>query len=289
MSLRRIRRSAAVAALVIVAAVAAIALHAIVPAAAPEEIFDSLLVRTLGFPFVASLYFILLFAHCSASTLRFSRRSAASPARTGAALGAGFALLYMVGMQEVVVEASPFASWGREFVAYQAYMGFADALPALLLCLALGRFFMAPVPAASPAAAPDGAVRAAPFLSPLPYFTLVVGAARTAGNLSGGIASDLARYPSQTVVWNFALGAAFGLAYAMIRPLHAGGARKLVRDLALIYGLNWAIFNAFIGLIFAGVMGQMLLRSAIDTAAMAGAALLYEAWGSGARRAIRRL
>lgn len=288
MIVSRARRSAAAAALVIAAAIAAIALHALVPAAAPEEIFDSLLVKALGFPFVASLYFILLFSHCSASTLIAGRRSAEGPLKTGLALGAGFALLYMVGMQEVVVEASPFASWGPEFVAYQAYMGFADALPALLLCLALGRFCIASAPAVKATALTHGTPRAAPLLYPLLFFPLVVGSVRTGSNLLGVIASDIARYPLQTVVWNFALGAAFGLSYAMIRPLHRGGAPRLVRDLALIYGLNWAIFNAFIGLIFAGVMAQMLLRSAIDTAAMAGAALLVEAWGTRPGRAIRR-
>jgi hypothetical protein len=39
-------------------------------------------------------------------------------------------------------------------------------------------------------------------------------------------------------------------------------------------GLNWLIFNAFIGLVFSGMMGDALFRSVIDVAAVGLAMLL---------------
>lgn len=55
----------------------------------------------------------------------------------------------------------------------------------------------------------------------------------------------------------------------LLYPVLAKEQNKLLLSLklaVLTIGVNWMMFNSFIGLILSGVMPQMLLRSGIDVA-----------------------
>jgi len=139
------RKVVAINAVVITLAAAfAIAMHAALPAPVEGLAFDSSLVQLLGFPAVAVSYFLLLFTHCALVVQYFGRRSNRPRLEIGLRFGLAFALLYLFGMQEVVVDASPFATWGRDFVVYQFFMGVGDAVPVFALCAIVAYTALAP-------------------------------------------------------------------------------------------------------------------------------------------------
>ena len=121
---------------VITAVFLAIAIKSLLPADVNVEDFDSMLVNVLGFPAVAILYFIFIYVHCILVMQYFGKQSNLSNRQVGIRFGSVFAAMYLFGMQEVVVEASPFNEWGLPFIRYQFIIGITDALPVLLLCLA---------------------------------------------------------------------------------------------------------------------------------------------------------
>jgi uncharacterized membrane protein len=54
--------------------------------------------------------------------------------------GGCFGLIFLLGMQEVMVSASPFSEWGLNFVIYQFFMGFGEAIVALILCIIIAKY-----------------------------------------------------------------------------------------------------------------------------------------------------
>ena len=100
----------------------AIAVHAIMPASADEARLDSSLVMLLGFPCVAASYFVVIYTQCTIAVRYIGNRTRASNLQTGIRFGLSFALINLFGMQEVMVEASPFAKYGFEFIKYQLFM-----------------------------------------------------------------------------------------------------------------------------------------------------------------------
>jgi hypothetical protein len=82
------------------------------------------------------------------------------------------------------------------------------------------------------------------------------------------VGSDIETYPVQTHLWTLLFGGVLGYAYIVLYPVFAHERRPLMLSVQLVLltiGANWILFNSFIGLIFSGVMPQMLLRSGIDT------------------------
>jgi hypothetical protein len=251
---------------IVVAAALAIVFHAVLPAPVEDLDFDSALVALVGFPVVAVSYFVLLFAHCAIVLQSFGRRSDLPKLEVGWRFGLAFALLYLVGMQEVVVDASPFEAWGREFVVYQFFMGAGDAVPVFALCMVLAYLTLPSGRRGASAALSAREAIAIVAVIALAYFVQ-----RTIGHTTALVHSNVERYPVQTHLWTALFGAALGFVYVVLYPVFSrrhGRVALSVRLVLLTIGINWMLFNGFIGLLFSGVMPQMLLRSGLDTAAV---------------------
>ncbi len=244
---------------VLASAALAIVAHAALPAKVDESLLDGILVRRAGFAAVAAAYFILLFAHVAAvigvNRINLRRGSA----RSGVLLGSAFALLYMVGMQEIMLDATPFAVWGLEFVAYQFLMGLGDAVPVLILSVAVAALVGRP--------RRDGEVARVDAAATVLRFALIVGSIRMLSSLGGTVESRVAEYPVPVIAWGVTLGAAFGAARVLLD-------RACVTSRAVMFygvGLNWIIFNMFIGVVKDGAMADALTRSVLDCVAIAAA------------------
>jgi hypothetical protein len=235
--------------------------------------FDGALVQLFGFPFVAVSYFLVLFTHCAIVLQTFGRRANLSKLETGSRFGLAFALIYLFGMQEVVVEASPFAEWGREFVVYQFFMGVGDALPVFLLCTVSAYATLTTAVSPRLGTTPSTNEQAAIVVWIALAFFLV----RTIGHTTGLVGSDIERYPVQTHLWTLLFGGVLGSSYIVLYPVFAHERRPVMLSVQLALltiGANWILFNSFIGLIFSGVMPQMLLRSGIDATVVFLASIL---------------
>ena len=126
--------------LILFSAIFAIIVHALLPTSVDVTKFDSIFVKCFGFPAVAIFYFILLFIQCAMVVRYIGVRADAPKLQIGIRFGIAFAMIYLFGMQEIVVEGSPFSNWGLGFVKYQLIMGIGDGLPAILLCVAIAYF-----------------------------------------------------------------------------------------------------------------------------------------------------
>ncbi|MDO5126634.1 MAG: hypothetical protein Q4D54_02665 [Eubacteriales bacterium] len=94
----------------VLSAMIAIVVHIFMPSPGAEvnvEDFDSRLVSLLGFPLVASLYFVILYLQIWITISVFGRKSKSSRLKLGLCYGMSFGLMYLVAMQEVVIEGSP--------------------------------------------------------------------------------------------------------------------------------------------------------------------------------------
>jgi hypothetical protein len=240
-----------------VCAALAIVAHAVLPAKVDPDLLDGVLVQKLGFPIVAVSYFTVLFAHC-AVVIRFNTTNIRqSRTRSGLLLGSAFALLYMVGMQEIMLDSSPFASWGLDFVAYQSLMGLGDAIPVIALCVT--------VSALVGLQGREGAPIHGGAIVTILLFTLVIGSSRLLWSYLGVIESSLLEYSAPVIAWGFALGCVVGIGWLLLE-------RAYVRSRAVMLyglGLNWVIFNMFMGLVESGAMLDALTRSLLDVAALA--------------------
>lgn len=125
---------------ILAACVLAIASKMLLPSEVNAEDFNSLLVLKFGFPIVATSYFVMIYTHNAVVTKWFSKNAKLSNLSCALRTGISFGLIYLLGMEEVVVEASPFAEWGFPFVKYQFVMGIGEAVMALLLCLCIALF-----------------------------------------------------------------------------------------------------------------------------------------------------
>ncbi len=266
----------------IIAAVAlAIILHAVVPGSGDlnEAQFDSVLVLLFGFEPVAVSYFILLFLHCVIVMRYFGKRSSLTSMQIGFRFGIVFAALYMVGMQEVVVEASPFNEWGEAFVNFQFYMGVSDALPALLLCLGVAYFTLSSknTPGTRQVLTPAEKIKAVSLI------TITFLTARAIGYETGIVDSNVDTFPVPVYLWTALFGIVLGVCYTVLYPVFSGGRNKSLLSFklaVLTIGINWMLFNSFIGLIFSESMYQMLLRSGMDMAVFFGTANIIQQYVS---------
>jgi len=252
---------------IIIMTVCAIIAHTILPAPVDDLDFDSVLVQLFGFPFVAVSYFMLLFSHCALVLHFYGRYVNFSRLEVGFRFGAAFALLYLVAMQEVFVEATPFSAWGYEYVRYQFFMGLGDALPVLFLCLIIAYLSLNQDRRSSPVISLGRADKiliisavAATFLGQ-----------RAIGYQTGVIESNVVAFTLPTYLWTLLFGLTLGYICCILYPIFAGTSKISTLSSRLTVstiGVNWIIFNSFIGLIFSGAMPQMLLRSSIDTAVL---------------------
>ncbi len=250
---------------IILAASIAIILHAVMPASVNTENFDSVFVKLLGFPVVAASYFVLLFTHCIVVMRYLGKQSNVPKLQIGIRFGLAFAILYFFGMQEVVVEGSPFREWGFAFVSYQFFIGVGDAIPALLLCVTVAYFTLDNANTCLPVQT----LRRTEEIKVVAFITVAFLTERVIGYETGIITSNCNTYPIPCYLWTILFGIVLGYCYLVLYPVLAKEQNKLLLSIKLLVqtiGVNWIIFNSFIGLIFSGYMSQMLLRSGIDVA-----------------------
>ena len=213
---------------------------------------------------MSTFYFILLFTHCAVSVRYIGLRTNASKLQTGIRFGIAYALIYIFGMQEIVLDYSPFSSWGFEFVRYQFLIGIGDGIPALLLCLIISYFTLKN----------NNQNKTIPTLNlaenikviAIIMFTFLL--ERLFFYQTGLINSECASYLLPCYIWTGMFGVMIGYIFVILYPLLSYGADRALWVLPLRFiltiGLNWTIFNSFMGLIIKGIMPQMLLRSGLD-------------------------
>ena len=260
------------------ASIVAILVHALMPSPGGTiniDAFNSLLVQKFGFPVVASSYFIFLYLHILIVLLCFGLKSNMGNKKIGLRFGAAFALIYFMGMQEVVIESSPFSSWGFGFVSYQFFMGLGDAIPAFILCIVItALIFSKKKNEISLKPQPNKGKLLSIGVIALTFF-----GERTIGYIVGYVDSDIEKFPIPVLIWTAIFGIIYGIAFILLYPIyseHKGSLMSSINILVFTLGINWMIFNSFIGMIFAGTLMKMLLRSGVDAAAIFIVMILFK-------------
>ena len=252
--------------LILFSALFAIIVHALLPATVDVVKFDSIFVKWFGFPAVAVFYFILLFTQCAMVVRYIGMRADATKLQTGIRFGIAFAMIYVFGMQEVVVEGSSFSNWGLGFIKYQFIIGIGDGIPAILLCLFIA-YFTLDYSEKSKAIHKFQMTKSIKIIAIIAIAILME---RTIGYETGFISSDISAYPVPCYMWTGFFGILMGYIYVILNPLLAFEKKQYSIPLRFIatIGVNWMIFNSFIGLIAKGAMPQMILRSGLDVAVL---------------------
>jgi hypothetical protein len=249
---------------IIFSAIFAIIVHALLPTSVDVAQFDSIFVKWFGFPAVAVFYFILLFIQCAMVVSYIGLKADVPKLQTGIRFGIAFALIYLLGMQEVVIEGSPFSNWGLGFVKYQLIMGIGDGIPAIVLCLAIAYFTLSD----SGEIKSINELQMTKCIKTIAVIAIAIFMERTIGYESGLITSDSATYPVQVYMWTGFFGILIGYIYVILYPLLVFEKKQCAIGIPLRFiatiGVNWMIFNSFIGLIMKGAMPTMLLRSGLD-------------------------
>jgi hypothetical protein len=243
--------------IIIVSAVIAIILHAALPAQVDESLLDGLLVKEYGFPLVAIAYFLVLFTHCTAVLILNRDKLISSFLKSKINFGLSFSLMYVTGMQEIVLGASPYTQWGASFVYYQLLMGIGDAIPAIILCILIGKIFFS-------RRKNDCITKEKQPVFTVLLFIVLTGTIRLIASYSGVIESDILDYSIPVAIWGYFLGFAFGVVYLLVESTTIHKAKTMLLGI----GMNWMIFNSFIGLVRKDAMTDALLRSAIDVASI---------------------
>lgn len=260
---------------VILSAIIAILVHALLPspgATTNVEAFDGYLVELLGFPFVASMYFLLLYLHILIIIFNFGEKSIKSKVHTGLCYGIAFGLMYMVGMQEVMVEGSPLNIYGWDFIFYQFFMGLGDAIPVFALCMILVMCINKKNERNKKSNIVNGKI----------LRVIVIGICfsveRTLRYYIGFIDSDIQQYPVQVLIWTVLMGFVFGIMNVLLESTYSevNSRKRTIQINVLTIGINWIWFNCFIGLIMKGTFVRMILRGGIDVLFIAGGALIAD-------------
>ncbi len=250
--------------LIIFASTTAIVVHANMPGSVNIEDFDSIFVKIFGFPVVVVTYFVLLYIHIVIALHYFGKRSNLTKIQIGLRFGFVFASIYLIGMQEVVVESSPYSKWGLDFLTYELVMGLGDAIPALLLCIVSAYFLLNKRNVSSclnKFSIPKSIIAVV-------LFAIAFVIQRAIGYETGIIISNYHSFPIPCYAWTVLFGIVLGTCYTAMYPVfycelnHKNVEFKIV---VLTIGINWVIFNSFIGLIFDGALLQTFLRSGMDT------------------------
>ena len=261
---------------VILAAVIAILVHALLSGSdvgAVEDTFDSPLVQLVGFPVVASAYFVILYLQILFVIRCYQRRSPLSKAQTGLRYGAAFGLIYLIGMQEVMLSASPYQTYGIDFIVYEIFMGLGDAIPAFVLCLTISTMYVGGLHRDTPLANRENDLTIRDAKRKI-FIVMLVAAGfflqRMTGYMIGYIESDIQSCPLPTLIWALLFGLTFGIAYIMLEPIYSvyDERKRGIHILILSLGINWIWFNLFIGLIYKGMWVKMLLRGVSDVFAI---------------------
>jgi len=220
------------------------------------------LVNRFGFGAVVAVWIALAFTGMGVVFLLWARRMAGSGRAKGLRYGLALGLMILIAMFEGV------GLLGTPLVGELA-MGLADAVPIALMIAALG-WTLAP-------ASPDADARGRlPMLRALVVFALVYGLGRTGVQMLGLIESGLAERLLPSLIWPFAMGTAIGVLFLAVTDALRGLSRisaALAFGLGL-FGANWALFMAFVPMVFPGALADTALRVGLDILFVSGAALL---------------
>lgn len=273
--MRRIQKYSVGIVVVLISATVAILVHAFLPspgAATNSETFDGYLVQMLGFPFVASMYFVLLYLHIMIVLFCFGEKTKARRIQLGIHYGVAFGLMYLIGMQEVVVEGSPLDTYGKDFILYQLFMGLGDALPVVFLCLMLALCIGNRGEQKTERGIAKNRIPLVLFVA------LIFFAQRTVRYYIGFIDSNIQKYPMPVLIWTAVMGLVFGVMYLMLATVHPATSnwRKNVQVNLFIIGVNWIWFNCFMGLILKDIFVKMFMRAVIDVVFLIFAVFLAE-------------
>ena len=243
-----------------------IVLHAILPASANVQLFNSTLVMFFGFPAIAVCYFLVLYAQCAVTVRYVCNKTKISNMFTGVRFGLSFALIYLFGMQEVVIESSPFNSYGFEFVKYQFFMGIGDAIPVFLLCMAIALFTIANHSKKNT----FQSIKRVERIGAVAAITITFMIERIVGYKTGIIQSNCNIYALPCYIWTLTFGVILGYVYIIVYPTLFSKEKWTSVPIRLLFtiGLNWIIFNSFMGLITKDAMSDSLLRSGSDVVSL---------------------
>lgn len=241
----------------------AILVHALLPspgASVNADDFDGPLVEIFGFPFVASIYFVLLYLHIMIVFFIFGNKSESKRVQFGLHYGLAFGLMYLIGMQEVVVEGSPLEEYGIDFMSDQFFMGLGDAIPVFILCIVLAMCIKK-----GNEKKIENKIDKEKIIR-----ILIIGGVffvqRTAGYYIGYIDSDIEKYPIPVLVWTAVMGIVFGVMNIMLQSVHpfTSNYKNIIQINLVSIGINWIWFNCFMGLILKDTFAKMFIRGGID-------------------------
>lgn len=230
--------------------------HGILPAKVDINRLDSIIVKEIGFPIVAILYFIILYTQCVLTIIAFKKNSTQKGLKSGMYIGIAFASIYLIGMQEIVLNVSPYDKWNIDFVIYQFFMGIGDGIPVFILCSFISKIVITSFTKKDLKRIKTGYV--------LTAFTVFIGTVRTIITMIGIIQNSFSEYPMEVIIWNYAFGCVIGICYIILYKIY--NETKYIMLCGIVP--NWIIFNMFIGLIKSGAMIDALLRSIIDSIAI---------------------
>lgn len=248
---------------ILIASLLAIFSKLLLPSALNTEDFNSVFVKLLGFQIVASLYFIAIYTHSAIVVQFFGKNVEISSMQIGIRFGICFGLILLLGMQEVVVNASPFSEWGFDYVRYQFFMGIGEAIVVLVLCLFIAKYTIEDEKH-------DNYVkeyRTYNSVLMVGLIALTFTLERIIAYETGIISSDIAASPIPCYGWTILFGITLGCCYVILLPIFCEDKNSVSQSFKLVVitiGLSWIIFNSFIGWIIDGAMIQVLIRSGLD-------------------------
>jgi len=223
---------------IFLAAIVAILVHALLPSPGAElnaAEFDGRLVELLGFPVVASIYFVLLYLHIFLIYVTLGKRFERGKLRVGVRFGIAFGCMYLFGMQEVMVEGSPLTEYGMDFILYQFFMGLGDAIPALVLCVVLAILLLNG--RKTDEIEHDSKVLDRRIMMFMFFFFVE----RMFGYCTGLVDSDIKSYTIPVIVWTIVMGMVFGVMDALLSPVFTHCCRKeqILQKNVWTIGANW--------------------------------------------------
>lgn len=250
---------------VLMSAIIAILVHALLPspgASLSVDAFDGILVQKFGFPIVASLYFIILYLHILIVIRTVGAKSTIPKRQMGIRFGLSFGCMYLAGMQEVVVSASPCDTYGIDFILYQFFMGLGDAIPVILLCVLVCGFAKINIGDKKSKHPNKEQENKIIFV----VISLLFFIERVVGYYVGYIDNEFQEYPIPVLIWTLVFGMVMGGIYVFLSPIYEDmkGDTKDIQLLVWSVGVNWVWFNCFMGLILNGLFLKMFLRGGLD-------------------------
>jgi len=248
---------------ILVASLLAIFSKTLLPSALNVKDFNSVFVKLLGFEIVASLYFILIYTHSAIVIQLFGKNAKLSNIQIGMRFGICFGLIFLLGMQEVVVKASPFSEWGFDYVIYEFFMGIGEAIVALVLCIIIAKCTIEDKKHDN--YLKENSTYNRVVMVGLIALTFTI--ERIMAYKTGIISSDIATFPIPCYGWTILFGITLGCCYDLLLPIFCEDKNLVSQSFKLVVitiGLSWIIFNSFIGWIIDGAMIQVLIRIGLD-------------------------